>query len=63
MKCPHCEYEHGWSSEELKNIDGSHGEFFYLPVKFSREKESYYGLIYEKRTLVGCPSCSKTFID
>ena len=65
MKCPHCEYEDGWNSDELKSVEGEYGEFFTFNFKCSRyiKPITYYGNDEEERELIGCPSCSKTFID
>lgn len=61
MKCPHCEYEHGYNSETSGKIIGEEGDFFKSPVTVQRDS-SYYNSK-EERSLYVCPSCNKTFID
>jgi hypothetical protein len=60
MECPHCHYTHGWSNELCKSITGHDGEFYKLPIKLERNKESWGT---DEEYLYACPSCYKTFID
>lgn len=62
MKCPHCNYEHGWSGEHLDMIDGQKGDLYKLPVMMERESLTYHRYK-EPAYLYGCPSCKKTFIE
>lgn len=59
MKCPHCEYESGWSSEKQEVVEGKCGEFYELPVHMTRP----YFYYEEKVKLFACPDCSKTFVE
>lgn len=59
MKCPHCEYENGWSSEKLEIVEGECGEFYQLPVDMTRQY--FYGE--ERVKLFACPDRSKTFVE
>lgn len=59
MKCPHCGYEHGWSSETLEDLHGEDGGFYTLPIELV-QKESYYP---SSRQVLGCPSCNKLFME
>ncbi len=61
MKCPHCEYEHGftWVGDNYTRIEGEHGDFYELPVEVKR----YNGYSEQSKYLYACPSCSKTFIE
>lgn len=60
MKCPHCNYQHGWSYESNHKIYGTSGEFYELPVKMER---NVYDLNQQRVALYACPSCMKTFVD
>lgn len=62
MKCPHCEYEHGWSGEEMDVIEGKEGAFFQLSnsIQMERDESSWTP---ETRNLYGCPSCNKLFMS
>jgi len=62
MKCPHCDYEHGWSGEFLKCIEGQEGKFYKSLVQMQRDSDNYRGMK-DTIDLYGCPSCFKTFID
>lgn len=62
MKCPHCNYEDGWSSELCNAIEGSEGEFYRLPIKLER-KSIYYERMHDVVSLHACPSCMKTFVE
>lgn len=59
MKCPHCDYEHGWSSEKSKRILGKKGEFYAMPVKMER---TYIHYSSDVAYMYGCPNCMKVFI-
>lgn len=65
MKCPHCGYEHGWSPEELKMVDGDDGNFFILEKELNMVKKEYGATTFRTKykTLHGCPKCSKIFMD
>lgn len=62
MVCPHCNYAHGWSSEQQKDIKGDMGKFFELEGH-SLKRESGYSYSTESRNTFGCPSCNKLFMD
>lgn len=59
MKCPHCNYEHGYNANIMDNVEGEHGEFFELKEYLTKDNFPY-----AKKTvsLFGCPECCKTFI-
>lgn len=58
MKCPNCEYEHGWSGDPMKSIEGAAGEFYALPIKAQREG-SFYGP--DDLHVFICPNCYRAF--
>lgn len=64
MKCPNCGYEHGYTSDYSKKIQGDDGDFFELEShQVTRQDEgSYYRNSKETRTVYACPSCRKMFI-
>lgn len=62
MKCPHCEYEHGWSNTSTANIDGKEGDFYSFPIPITRNVYSYRSAR-EEATMYACPSCRKMFIE
>jgi len=59
MKCPHCNYEHGYNLTKDKDFNGSKGNFYELPIKMERDG---YDFRLEKAHLYGCPECEKLFI-
>ena len=67
MICPYCNYAHGtdWhpiadsDDTELRNIDGTKGKFYRLPVTMERT-HNYYD---DRVGMFGCPACSKVFIE
>lgn len=64
MKCPHCDYLHGWDGESLKDIKGSEGEFFELSNDIKMERNvGRLKVGEETRMVMGCPKCSKLFMD
>ena len=60
MKCPHCNYVHGWDAESGSSIEGKEGDFYEDPVRLERRTYSYYSQ--ESVKLYACPSCRKAFI-
>lgn len=63
MKCPHCEYEHGWSGEKLDVVEGEDGGFFELSNRIvACRNEVGYGDGEETRPVYACPCCRKVFI-
>lgn len=65
MKCPHCNYAHGfyWDGDDPVDICGDEGEFYRLPIGVERERRFSYNPEPERETLYACPKCGKTFID
>jgi len=61
MKCPNCQYEHGYNRELGTDIKGKVGEFFENPVKMVRNDMETYCEITSK--LFACPSCGIAFIQ
>ncbi len=63
MKCPYCDYEHGWSGDKMESVKGAEGDFFNLSnqVQMRRDNE-YRGYGDETRSVFGCPSCNKIFM-
>ena len=59
MKCPFCNYFHGYCSEKQEIVKGEVGDFHYLPVKMEREIDYQT----ERISLFACPSCKKVFIE
>ena len=62
MKCPHCEYEHGWSPEKLDVIEGDSGDFFTLSNGVVATRPVYLDPA-ETTPVHFCPSCGKAFIE
>jgi hypothetical protein len=67
MKCPYCGYQHGWDGESLKDIEGSEDKFFELSNDIKMERSIGVGkgwrCRHETRIIMGCPKCSKLFMD
>jgi hypothetical protein len=65
MKCPHCEYEVGWSPEKQKMVDPDIdiGLFYTLCTRLEREDQLIGRVVTQHVHLVGCPKCFKTFIS
>jgi len=61
MICPHCEYEHGWSSASMTNIEGKKEDFYTFPISMSRANPYVYQK--EEARMYACPSCKKMFIE
>ena len=64
MKCPYCEYKHGWDDGDSEDDDsvGVKGDFFWLDsymIKYAIH-DTYNSIV--EKTLFACPSCGKTFI-
>ena len=59
--CPHCGYQNGWIRTHLdpvgKEVVGERGYFWVSPVKMERRHGT------AESVLLGCPVCSKTFIE
>lgn len=64
MKCPYCEYEHGWSGEIMDMVEGEEGEFFTLSnnVQALRINPCYDNGV-EREVVQFCPKCGKCFIE
>lgn len=62
MKCPHCEYEHGWSAEQLDVIEGKEGHFFQMSNNIVATRPGQCGHYQKTCTVYACPSCRKVFI-
>lgn len=62
MKCPHCEYKHGyeWVKEANEKIEGDKGDFFSLPIKMEREAPWEPK---EEEQIYGCPNCGILFMN
>lgn len=60
MKCPHCDYFHGWNYDKKEEIKGESGEFYFLDTMLKRYAFWDTG---EKAKLYACPACRKTFIE
>lgn len=62
MKCPNCDYVHGWDPEKQESVNGEHGEFYTLSndVKLTRSRWRFDN---EEVTLHGCPNpdCKHVF--
>jgi len=65
MKCPHCGYEHGWSPDAMKSIEGVKGDFYFASnnIQMLREDKSSYYKNADTSQIIGCPSCFKLFMD
>jgi len=57
MKCPHCDYQTGYTWADNKFTVKE--EFWGLPVELKREGADGWKYV----SLFACPSCKKTFID
>lgn len=63
MKCPHCEYEHGWSNTSMTKVDDkATGDFYQFPIQMSREAAYSYHYSKDEVSVYACPSCKKMFI-
>lgn len=64
MKCPYCEYEHGWSNEKLGDVKGDKGDFFTTNEENPLLRVDVYSWRrVERKEVFGCPSCGKLFIE
>lgn len=61
MKCPHCEYEDGWSGVKCCVVKGEHGEFYFLEAHKMIREERYGDK--ERMCLKGCPKCNMLFMS
>lgn len=64
-ECPHCGYRDAWdegTGADYKYHSGEHGDFYKLPGTLVRNEYLRFSERDEKQ-LLGCPVCSKTFID
>lgn len=55
MKCPYCNYFHGWNPEEQEYEEGDKGVFYELPIQVER-----FG---DFMKVYGCPACRKIFME
>lgn len=60
MKCPNCNYLHGWDNSQLKNIAGEAGNFYRLPINMERIS-SYDDM--DREPVYACPHCGMVFIE
>ncbi len=68
MKCPKCEYHHGWDwvyanddiSGNYVETDGGDGDFYDLAIDVSRQRLYHED---ERKKVYACPSCGCLFID
>ena len=63
MKCPYCDYQHGWDGEANKDIEGINGGFFTLSNDVKMERNEGWRYRNETNNIMGCPKCSKLFMD
>lgn len=65
MKCPHCEYEDGYSLDTGEMTKGEKGEFYEISndIKMERTDSESYWQSTETKTLKGCPACDKLFMS
>ena len=67
MKCPYCEYQHGYywdADDKYVNAKGEHGDFWTLVINMERNVgPDYYSDGSRKADLMGCPKCKKVFLD
>lgn len=60
MKCPHCDYE-DWKWGDADSLSeynqGAFGDFYELPIKLELR------LSHREKSVYGCPSCSKLFME
>lgn len=61
MICPHCEYEHGWNSEDLEHIVGDLGAFYTLSNEIKATRKTTWGG--DDREIYFCPDCGTSFIE
>ncbi len=64
MKCPHCNYIHGYENVDgdFQSVHGDDGDFWASPVQMERGPDGYTSNK-EQTALLACPSCCKTFIQ
>lgn len=65
MKCPNCDYTHGWVSNGTgfgNLIEGSYGDFYKVSnnIVMTRQERYYED---EVREMYGCPACGIIFIQ
>jgi len=60
MRCPNCNYKHGWNGKSLTDIKGEHGAFFILSNDVMAERRNF-GEIFS-RDVYFCPKCGLSFI-
>lgn len=63
MKCPHCNYLHGWDSEKMAQVNGEHGDFYELSNNIRAEKHTKNPWDRESRNVQFCPKCGISFIE
>ena len=61
MKCPYCNYFHGWDSEKSSHEEGDKGEFYELPIQFKRAPK-FMGYV-DSEKVYACPKCKKLFLE
>jgi len=61
MKCKQCNYEHGWSSEENKTIEGDLGSFYELTNNIRLRRGHCRDTEYVD--LYVCPKCGNVFTE
>ena len=59
MKCPHCDYFHGFDFEKFETTIGDKGGYFSLPIKMERKID----WAVQQMPLYACPSCGKVFTN
>ena len=64
MKCPNCNYKHGWQGCDEGNTKSKEGEFYKLPIEAKRDNpEAYYGGPTVSKDVYGCPKCGMMFME
>lgn len=59
MICPYCAYKDSWITDEGEYKESDSGSFYKLPVTLTRHVRYNE----EAKSLYGCPSCNKTFLE
>ncbi len=64
MKCPICNYKHGYELSEnggYDMVEGEEGDFYSISnsIEMNREHQGYG----DNKTIVGCPKCNILFME
>jgi DNA-directed RNA polymerase subunit RPC12/RpoP len=58
IRCPNCNYGHGWNPETRENERSERGDFYSFPIEIVRSQF----MDEDRRQVYGCPNCKILFI-